>query len=74
MALTYLLMSEEVKAIKRLGDSEVIALDETDKKKLELLKKALSESKSSKKAHMLRGQGILTLKWEWVMRFNLRLR
>lgn len=73
MALTYLLMFEEVKAIKRPRDSKEITLDGTEKKKLELLSKALSESKLLKKAHMLHGQGILTLKWGWAAKFNSKL-
>lgn len=47
VALTCLPMFEEVKAIKLPGDSKEIAPNETDKKKLEVLNNALSESKSS---------------------------
>lgn len=50
VALTCLVMFGEVKAIKLFEDSNEVALDEMDKKKLEALNKALSESKSSNKS------------------------
>lgn len=50
MALTCLLVFGEMKTIKLPGNPTKIALDEADKKKLEGLNKALSQSKSSKKS------------------------
>lgn len=50
MALTCLPMFGAAKAIKLLEDSDEVALDEADKKKLEGLNKVLSKSKFSNKS------------------------
>lgn len=51
MALTCLPMFGEVRAIKFSGESKEVALDETDKKKLEMVNKALFRVKIIEQKH-----------------------
>lgn len=65
VALTWLPMFGEVKVIEIPRDSEEIVLDDTDKKKLEALKKALSESKSSNKSMYASRVRHFNIEMEW---------
>lgn len=63
VALSSFPIFEERRTIKLPGDPKEIALDKSDKKKLEALTKALSDSKYTNRARMPRGWNTSLSKW-----------
>lgn len=58
-------------AIKLTDDSDIVAFDKADNKKLEALNNAVFNQNSRTRAHMPYGQGTSTLEWGGAVRLNL---